>query len=192
MAVTATQTPTITPTYSVPMLLFNGNTNCRKGPGDQYEVDTVVRSGVKVEAVGRLEKTNYWLVKKPGGSGTCWVAGDFATSSGSIQMLPTVTAPPTPTPKPPTAPAWSTWNFTCDFASGGSNINMNLVWTDRTNDEVGYTIYRDGKAIANLGPDSTAYTDVAFVAAGQSVSYKVEVYNKSGTASTSTISATCQ
>ena len=192
MAVTATHTLTVTPTYSIPILVFNGNTNCRKGPGAEYEVDTVIRSGLKVEAVGRLEKTNYWLIKKPGDTGTCWVAGDFAQASGSIQMLPTVAAPPTPTPKPPIPPAWSTWNYTCDFANGGSNINMNLVWTDRSNDEVGYTIYRDGKSIANLGPGTTTYTDVAFVATGQSVSYRVEVYNKAGTASTSTISAACQ
>jgi hypothetical protein len=192
VAVTATQTPTITPTYSVPMLLFNGNTNCRKGPGAEFEVVTVVRSGQKVEAVGRLEKTNYWLVKRPDKAETCWVSDDFAQATGSIHILPTVTAPPLPTPKPPSGPGWSTYSYTCDFASGGSNINMNLVWTDRTNDETGYIVYRNGQAIANLGPDSTSYTDVAFVAAGQSVSYKVEVYNESGTASTSTISATCQ
>ena len=192
VVVTATQTPTITPTYATPFLLFNGNTNCRKGPGTEYDVATVLRTGAKVEIVGKLEKTNYWLVKKPGGAETCWVADDFAQSSGSIQMLPTVPAPPTPTPKPPNAPAWSTWNYTCDFASGGSNINMNLVWTDRTNDEDGYIVYRDGQAIANLGPNSTSYTDVAFVAAGKSVSYKVEVHNKSGSASSSTIGATCQ
>ena len=192
VAATATQTPTVTPTYTTPILLFNGNANCRKGPGEEFDVVTVVRSGQKAEAVGRLEKTNYWLVKKPGSAETCWVTDDFAKSSGSIQMLPTVTAPSTPTPKPPVPPSWSTWNYTCDFASGGSNINMNLVWTDRSNDEVGYIVYRDGQAIANLGSNSTTYTDTAFVSAGQSVSYKVEVYNKSGTASSSTISATCQ
>jgi hypothetical protein len=188
VTMTATQTPTITPTYSTPILVFNGNTNCRKGPGEEFDVVTVVRSGQKVEAVGRLEKTNYWLVKKPGSAETCWVAGDFATASGSIHVLPTVTAPPIPTPKPPTAPSWSSYNFTCDF----SNITMNLVWTDRSNDEVGYIVYRDGQVIANLGPNSTSYTDVAAVSAGQSVSYKVEVYNDSGKASSSTISAACQ
>lgn len=192
VAMTATQTATITPTYSVPMLLFNGNTNCRKGPGAIYEVVTVIRSGQKVEIVGRLEKTNYWLVKQPGSAETCWVADDFAQASGSLHVLPTVTAPPTPTPRPPNAPGWQTYNFTCDFASGGNNLTMNLVWTDRTNDEMGYIVYRDGQAIANLGPDATTYTDVTFVATGQSVSYKVEVFNKSGTASTSTISAACQ
>jgi hypothetical protein len=191
-AVTITQTPTITPTYSAPTLLFNGNTNCRKGPGAEYEVVTVMRSGQKVEAAGRLEKTNYWLVKQPGSAETCWVADDFAQSSGSLHLLPTVTAPPAPTPRPPNPPAWSTWNYTCDFASGGSNINMNLVWTDRSNDEGGYLIYRNGQTIANLGPNATTFTDVAYVAAGQAVSYKVEAYNKSGSASTSTISATCQ
>ena len=56
---------------------------------------------------------------------------------------------------------------------------MNLAWTDRSNDEVGYIVYRDGQVIANLGPNSTSYTDVAAVSAGQSVSYKVEVYNDS-------------
>jgi hypothetical protein len=192
VAMTATQTSTVTPTYSAPVLLFNGNTNCRKGPGEAYEVVIVVRTGQKVEAVGRLEKTTYWLVKRPDKAETCWVSDDFAQASGSIHILPTVTAPPVPTPKPPTGPGWQSYNYTCDFASGGSNINMNLVWTDRSNDEVGYIVYRDGQAIANLGPDSTSFTDVAFVAAGQSVSYKIEVYNKSGTASSSTISATCQ
>jgi len=189
---TNTLTPTVTPTYSIPSLLFNGNTNCRKGPGAEFEVVTVIRSGQKTEAVGRLDKTNYWVVKIPGSAETCWVAEDFAQPSGSIQVLPTVTAPPIPTPKPPTGPSWSTYNYTCDFASGGSNLTMRLAWTDRSGDETGYIVYRDGQAIANLGPNSSTYTDIAFVAAGQSVSYKVEVYNPSGTASTSTVSAVCQ
>ena len=189
---TATQTPTITPTYSLPTLSFNGNTNCRKGPGTVYDVVTVLRAGVKVEAVGRLEKTNYWLVKKPGGADTCWVADDFAQPSGSIQILPTVTAPPLPTPKPPTAPSWSTWSYSCEFASGGSNITMHLAWTNRSGDATGFTIYRDDKPVATLGPDATTYTDIAFVATGQSMSYKIEVQNNAGTASSSTISASCQ
>lgn len=189
---TPTVTLTITPTYAPPLLTFNGNTNCRKGPGETYDVVTVLRSGAEVEPVGHLEKTNYWLVKRPDSAETCWASADFAQTSGSVDALPTVTAPPTSTPKPPTAPAWASWNYTCDFASGGNNITMNLVWTDRSNDETGYTVYRDGQSIADLGPDANTYTDVTFVATGKSVSYKVEVKNQSGTASSSTVSAACQ
>jgi uncharacterized protein YgiM (DUF1202 family) len=189
---TPTKTPTITPTNGPVTLKFNGNTNCRKGPGENYDVVIVLKTGLEVEAIGRVDKTNYWLVKRPDSAETCWASADFAQTSGNAQALPTVTPPPTPTPKPPTAPAWSTWNFTCDFASGGSTINMNLVWTDRSGDETGFTVYRDGQSIATLGPNTTSYTDSAFVATGKSVSYKVEVYNDAGKASTSTISASCQ
>lgn len=187
---TSTQTTTITPTYSVPILEFSGNTNCRKGPGTGYEVENVIRSGQRAEAVGVLGI--YWLIKNPAGKGTCWVVNDYAKPSGSVWMLPTVTAPPTPSPQPLAAPVWSDWKYSCEFASGGSTITMNLLWTDQTNAEDGYTVTRDGQAVVTLGPNTTSYTDVTFVAAGQSVTYTVEVFNKTGRASSSKISATCQ
>jgi len=189
---TPTLTMTITPTFAKPILSFNGNTNCRKGPGEIYDVVTVLRSGTDVEAVGHLDKTNYWLVKMPDSAETCWASADFAQTSGSVQALPTVTAPPTSTPKPPTAPAWASWNFSCEFASSGNNLTMNLAWTDRSNNETSYTVYRDDQPIATLAPDTTSYVDTSFVATGQSVKYRVEVKNPAGTASTSTVSGSCQ
>ncbi len=189
---TLTKTPTITATYSVPMVQFDGNTNCRKGPGTEYEVVTVLNAGKKVETVGISEKGNYWLIKLSDGKEPCWAANDFAKASGSISALPTVTAPPTPTPRPPNAPVWSTYTYTCDFASGGNNITMNLAWTDRADNEEGYIVYRDGQAVITLAPNANSYVDVAFVATGQEVSYAVEVFNKTSHASSSTIKASCQ
>lgn len=190
LAVTSTPKLTITPTYSVPMLEFSGNTNCRKGPGADYAVETVIQSGRKAEAVGVLGI--YWLVKDPAGKGTCWVVNDYVKPSGSVWVLPTVTAPPTPSPQPLAAPTWSNWTYSCAFASGGNDITMNLSWSDSTNAEDGYTITRDGQSIVTLGPNTTSYTDVTFVASGQSVTYTVEVFNKTGRASSSKINVACQ
>lgn len=188
-----TLTSTITPTNGPVTLKFNGNTNCRKGPGENYDVVIVLKTGLEVEAIGRVDKTNYWLVKRPESAETCWASADFAQTTGNAQALPTVTAPPTSTPKPPNAPAWVNYDFTCDFANGGTNMTVNLIWADRSNDETRYTIYRDDQMIASLGPNTTSYTDVTLVAAGQSVSYKVEVKNPSGTAiSNSTKTLSCQ
>jgi len=190
--VTKTATVTITPTYATPLLQFTGNTNCRKGPGTEYEVVTVVLAGQKAEATGVSQKGSYWLIKNPNKGDACWVAGDFANASGSMAALPTVMAPPTPTPIPPSAPVWSNYAYTCAFASGGNDLTMNLAWTDRSSNEEGYVVYRDGQAIVNLGPDSTSFVDVAFVASGASLSYRVEAFSKAGRASSSTISASCQ
>lgn len=190
--VTATTTPTITPTYETPTARFEGDTNCRNGPGTAYEVITVARSGQKAEIIGKAEQGNFWLVKNPNGEGTCWVAGDFAQTSGSIHVVPTVTAPPTPTAAPPKAPAWKSWTYSCAFAPGGSNATVELVWADNAQNEDGYNIYRNDQVIASFGPNTTAYTDVSFVTAGGSLTYIIEAYSAAGRARSSAVMVTCQ
>ena len=71
-------------------------------------------------------------------------------------------------------------------------MTMNLAWTDHSNSEEGYKVYRDEKVIATLAPNSTVYVDVAFVATGKTLSYSVEAFNKDWHASTSTITHSCQ
>lgn len=188
------QTPMtiLTPTDTVPMMLFEGSTNCRKGPGTGYDVITVVLNGQKAEAIGVSEKGDYWLIKNPIRGDPCWVTNDLAKPSGSFLQLPTVTAPATPTLIPPNTPVWSVYNYTCELATGGGNMTMNLAWNDRSNNEEGYTVYRDKQAIATLAPNSTFYVDVAFIANGQTRSYSVEVFSKDWRASTSTIAYGCQ
>ena len=188
--VTPTVTSTITPTYSAPMLRFDGNTNCREGPGTDYRVVTVLRSGQQIVPEGM--NGNYWVVKNPNGQGNCWVATDFATPSGSTWTLTTVTVPPPPTTQPPTAPTWSKWHYDCVFAPGGFTVTMNLVWTDLATNETGYKVYRDGQVVATLNAGSNSYTDVAFEESGKTLTYYVEVYKDALSADSSTIKAVCQ
>lgn len=196
--VTATMTPTITPTYETPTARFEGDTNCRSGPSTAYEVITVARSGQKAEIVGKAEQGNFWLIKNPNpqgassGDGTCWVAGDFAQTSGSLHILPTVTAPPTPTAAPPKAPTWKTWTYSCAFASGGSEATVQLAWSDNAQNEDGYNVYRNDQVAASFGPNTTAYTDIAFVASGGSLTYVIEVYSAAGRARSNAVTVTCQ
>lgn len=92
----------------------------------------------------------------------------------------------------PDTPVWSVYDYTCELTSGGATMTMNLTWTDHSNGEEGYKIYRDGKVIATLAPNSTSYIDVAFVATGKTLSYSVEAFNADWQVSTSTITHGCQ
>jgi len=106
--------------------------------------------------------------------------------------VPTVIASTVFTPIPPGTPVWSVYDYTCELAVGGGTMTMNLAWTDRSNSEEGYKVYRDKQAIATLAPNSTFYVDIAFVASGKTLSYSVEAFNKDWQVSTSTITHGCQ
>jgi SH3-like domain-containing protein len=55
------------------MLTVREQTNCRAGPGPDYEVIFTYLSGKKLEIVGRYDPDNYWLVKSAESpTGTCW------------------------------------------------------------------------------------------------------------------------
>lgn len=109
-----------------------------------------------------------------------------------VYTLPTATASPLPTPIPPNTPAWLAYNYTCELVDGGGTMTMNLSWTDRSNNEEGYKVYRDEHVISTLAPNSTVYVDVAFVATGKTLSYTVEAFNTDWQASTTTITYGCQ
>lgn len=95
-------------------------------------------------------------------------------------------------PIPPNTPVWSVYNYTCKLAVGGGTMTMNLAWTDHSNSEEGYKVYRDQQVIATLAPNTTSYVDIAFVATGQALRYSVEAFNQDWQASTSTITNFCQ
>jgi hypothetical protein len=105
---------------------------------------------------------------------------------------PLGTAVPMSTLIPPNTPVWSVYDYTCELASGGGTMTMNLAWTDRSNSEEGYKVYRDKEVIATLAANSTFYVDIAFVATGKALSYSVEAFNTDWRASTSTITHGCQ
>ena len=187
----ATPTATITPTYSVPLLSLAGATNCRSGPGENYAIIATYPEGTQVEIVGRGAEGNYWIVADPQGKGTCWLAGDYATESGSTWTVPTVMPPPTPTPVPPSSPSLKHYDFLCTWNGVNNTLNITILWTDRANNESGYRIYRNGVVVADLAANTTAYDDTFAVASGVPVNYAIEAYNAAGASGRASFSETC-
>ncbi|HLF74290.1 MAG TPA: SH3 domain-containing protein [Anaerolineales bacterium] len=187
---TVTTTATITPTYSVPVLTVEEPTNCRTGPGEDYEVVFTYLAGKKLEIAGRYEPGDFWLVnssESPGG--TCWLWGEYVEVVGSYWTVPSVTPPPTATNPPPQAPAIQRYEFFCSSLTG--QMEITIAWTDRAANEMGYRIIRNGELVVTLPPDSSTYTDTIDLATGESAAYRVEVFSSFGAASSSTINITC-
>jgi hypothetical protein len=99
---TPTELPTatiaFTPTSAVPLAEVSVNTNCRTGPGIIYDWVSVLLVGQEAEVIARNADGSYWVIQNPGGAGTCWLWGFYATVQGSTASLPVWDAPPTPTP----------------------------------------------------------------------------------------------
>jgi hypothetical protein len=94
-----TDMATASPTSSVVLLTVSTATNCRTGPGTAYDLLGGLEVGKTAEAVGRYTPSNYWIIQNPGGSGTCWLWGEYVTVvAGDPQRLPEMTPPPSPTP----------------------------------------------------------------------------------------------
>lgn len=181
-------TMTLTPTYSVPMLTVLESTNCRTGPGEEYEIVLTYLTGKELEIVGRYDPGDFWLVKSSESpTGTCWLWGQYAEVSGSTGAIPSVTAPPTSTSAPPRGPGIIEWNFSC---SGGA-ITFTVNWADNASNEEGYRIFRNGEAIVELPANSNTYTDVYNLPENQNVEYYIQVYSPTGTANSSIMRMRC-
>ncbi|RME87824.1 MAG: SH3 domain-containing protein [Anaerolineae bacterium] len=188
---TSSPTPTITPTYSPPRLQINAASDCRKGPGQEYDIVTTLQAGERVDITGKHPTEDYWVVKNPRGSGTCWVRGEHATLSGSHWTVPTVSPPPTRTPSPPARPSLKHYEFVCTWNGVNNDMRMTITWTDRADNEAGYRIYRNGVVIADLAPNTTTYVDVFAVNSGVPVTYGIEAYNVAGGSGQATFSDAC-
>jgi len=84
---------------------------------------------------------------------------------------------------PPTAPS----NLS---ATAVSQTQINLSWSDNSNNEDGFKVYRNGSYLASVGANVTSYQDTG-LSCGTSYSYFVKAYNAGGESSSSnTTSAT--
>jgi len=181
-------TITITPTYSVPIVTVRESTNCRSGPGEEYQVMVTYTNGRELEIVGRYDPGNFWLVKSnESPNGTCWLWGEFVEVTGSYWAVSSVTPPATATSAPPRGPGIIEYNF---FCSGGA-ITFTVNWADNASDETGYRIFRNGESIVELPANTTTHTDVYNLPSGQSVEYYIQVYSLAGTANSSTMRVRC-
>lgn len=178
---------TITSTFSKPLASFEDVTNCRSGPGTNYDKITQILPAQSVEIVGFFPP-NYWIVQTD--KGQCWVSGEFVTPSGSYSTVPTVTAPPTPFGGVPDVPTFTKngWNY---FCRGDGQTEVTLNWNDRSETESGYKVIRNGEAVADLPSNSTTFSEVIPLSSGGSVSYQIQAFNSAGESTSNTASFTC-
>ena len=182
------ETTTVTPTHSVPMLTVRESTNCRTGPGEEYEVVIIYLTGKELEIAGRYDPGNFWLVKSSESpTGTCWLWGEFVDVTGSYWTVASVTPPPTATARPPRAPGIVSWEF---FCSAGT-LTFTVIWADNANNEAGYRVFRNGEAFTELPADSTTFTDTYDISGDESVEYYLQVFGPSGTANSSIMRMRC-
>ncbi|MBI5838629.1 MAG: SH3 domain-containing protein [Chloroflexi bacterium] len=184
----ASATVAFTPTSFTALSISVGEvTNCRSGPSRDYERITQIQPGEQVQVIGFLPP-DYWVINTQ--AGICWLPAEFATPTGNVEAVPTVTAPPTPNGDAPSAPSFSKngWSYYC-FGTGQTDVTFN--WVDKSNNETGYRVYRNDDVVAELPANSTSYFENIKLQAGQSANYQIEAYNLSGSARTQVVTITC-
>lgn len=106
--ITLTPTETLTPTLDKPIVSVSVDTNCRTGPGKQYDLIGALLVGEQADVVGIYAGGEYWIIKNPDRSGECWLWGYYASVNGPTNGLPVYTPPPTPTPVYDWTGTWTT------------------------------------------------------------------------------------
>lgn len=182
----ATNAMGTTPTFSQARASAGEVTNCRTGPGANYERVTQILPNESVEIIGFFPP-NYWIVSTS--AGECWLSGEFATPSGSFTTVPTVTAPPTSKGGDLEAATFPNngWTFLC---YGPGQADITLTWNDKADNETGYRILRDSKVISDLPANSTNFAETIELDSGESVNYQIQVYNANGEVNTG-VDITC-
>ena len=193
-----TSTPAFTSTPSVPTATVSQNTNCRTGPGTQYGLIGGLLVGQSAEVVGKNSASNYWIIKTPGGSGTCWLWGQYATVSGNVAALQEYAIPPTPTPSPtftpsPTPTPTSTPNppaavtnlvaakVCIPLVTPNYQYTGNITWQDNSNNEKGFNVYFNGGLSGTVGPNITTHPIPPLVfPMGTPITLSVEAFNDGG------------
>ncbi|NOH02213.1 MAG: hypothetical protein HND47_09775 [Chloroflexi bacterium] len=172
---TLTFTPEFTSTPSVPQVTVSTNTNCRTGPGTQYDLIDALLVGQTAEVVGKNSGVpNYWVIKRLNGSGTCWLWGQYATVTGNTANLTEFPVPPTPTPKATNTPtvtstpvfAVTSVNFINSGGCGGGGFTATANITTNGPGTITYTWkFSDGASVPNetmvfasAGTQSDSYT----------------------------------
>jgi hypothetical protein len=69
--------------------------NCRLGPGTNYDKVASFAPGAYLGLAGRNSDRSWWVVKT--GNITCWISATTGHTSGPLDTIPVVQAPPLPT-----------------------------------------------------------------------------------------------
>ena len=83
------------------------DTNCRLGPGKDYEMVGALLVGERTRVLQRSTVPDYWVVDNPDNPGrACYLWGKYATLEGDLGSLP-LDITPSPTPLPASIAGWS-------------------------------------------------------------------------------------
>ncbi len=166
---------------------FDDVVNCRSGPGVNYDRVFQTKPGDSFRIVGYFPP-GFIVIST--GAGDCWLPSQFSTPVGDLQAVPTVTLPPTPIGGAPAAPTFGKngWQW---FCYGDGQTQVELSWKDNADNEKGYRVYRNEQLVAELGPNTTYYKEVIVYPGGAGLTYIVEAFNETGSASVSTQAMFC-
>jgi hypothetical protein len=196
------ETPTIQPnatptsatgTPSATILTVDSNTNCREGPGLNFAIVIVLVPGTNYQMVARTADNQFWVVTEIGKSNSCWVPAEMSNAFGNVNLL-SVTTPSAPTSSVGAvqAPTGLKYKYDCVYNGIPGNIQVILQWSDRSNNETGFHVYRDGTLVADLAANSTSHTEYFTGSTTATYTYRVAAYNTAGEVPGNPISFSCQ
>lgn len=94
----ATITPAFTPTRPVFFVTAEETTNCRSGPGLDYEKIGSLRAGTTAQVYGTNDQRSWWMIQNPNNQYEyCWVWDQTTTIEGDPYRIPYQPAPELPT-----------------------------------------------------------------------------------------------
>ncbi len=90
--------PQVAPTAGNPLVIQDAL--CWVGPGDPFEVVSSVKTGTRVELLGRGSLAGWYIINNPIYHDPCWIeAARLQIDPGyDLSVLPIINAPSTPTP----------------------------------------------------------------------------------------------
>jgi len=191
--VTPIPSPTIAPAPIPPMLSASIQIPCRTGPGELYDLVLNLPPAQKYPIVAKAEM--YWLVKLPD-QAECYVHNQQVRIVGDISTLSTEIPPPTPASALPAPPEHiGLLSVTCSIDRSTRPVKyvneFRLEWTDASNNEDGFRIYRDGGLVAEVPANQTDVIDVVIAKSNHVHYYFVIAYNEVGISKSETRSFSC-
>ncbi len=155
---TFTSAPAFTETPSKVTITVSANTNCRSGPGADYDIVGALNIGQQAEVVGKSSASNYWVIDNPNASGTCWLWGEYATIIGNTASLQEFEIPPTVTPLAALSPVIERVLVRFDSSSGGLIAYLDVYFIDGEGD----ANFVDFQLISTSVTTSGTIKDVSF------------------------------
>jgi hypothetical protein len=90
-----------TATPSGTVFVTDVGANCRTGPGTNYDKIASFAQGSYIALVGRSTDSTWWVVRT--GATNCWISGTTGHTSGPLDNIAVMQAPPSPTVSAATA-----------------------------------------------------------------------------------------